>query len=251
MKLTLALASIVFVAAPAFASTITASGTNSLWNVNSPGCNSASPTNCVIGNPSIFGIESATLTVDNSGDVSADILMNFGNGSTNYGGSNLTPFTVSGIPGVTFSATDMIITEGAAQYALILYGHNGLTTGGLYSITGTQTAQTVLGNPSGTYRNNLPVWASASGAVKLGNGTVTVTDLGNGTTAPEYNVSITGITGGTALFTNGNQLAFEVASATCGNGVVYGTVPEPGTMALMGSALVGLALLRRKRKDGK
>ncbi|HTP89842.1 MAG TPA: PEP-CTERM sorting domain-containing protein [Bryobacteraceae bacterium] len=230
------------VAAPAFAATITASGTDGAnWDVT---CPTGNPNTCVIGDPTVFGIQSASLTFDNLGNGSADIRMNFGD-------ATLTPFTTPSTGSISFSAADMLITAGSTQYALVLAGHNGLVSGGLYQITGTQTAQTALGNPNATYRNSLPVWASGSGAVLLGLGTVNINTVGNGTTAPKYDISITGLTGGQSLFSAGN-FSFEMASANCGNGVVYGsTVPEPATMALMGTALVGLAFLRRRQKKSK
>jgi uncharacterized protein (TIGR03382 family) len=180
-----------------------------------------------------------SLTVDSSGDVSANIL-------TNFGDSTLAPFTSAG---VALSAADILITAGDAEYALVLDAHNGMVTGGLYLIASRETAQTVLGDPTGTYRNDLPVWASPAGAVLLGTGTVVITSAGNGTTVPEYDIAVNGITGGTALFTSGGFL-FEVASSTCGNGVLYAsTVPETGTMAMIGMGLLGLALLNRRRRN--
>jgi uncharacterized protein (TIGR03382 family) len=228
------------VAVPGFGSTLTASGSNSLWNIDDPSCSESSPDNCVIGDPTVFGIESASLTVDNSGDVSANIL-------TNFGDSTLAPYTSIG---VTLSVGDMLIAAGGAEFALVLDAHSGMVTGGLYSIASTETAQTVLGNPSATaYRNNLPVWASPAGAVLLGTGTVVITSFGDGTTAPEYDIAVSGITGGTPLFTSGG-FSFQASSSTCGNGVVYAsTVPETGTMAMIGMGLLGLALLSRRRSN--
>jgi len=227
------------VAVPGFGSTLTASGSNSLWNIDDPSCSEPSSDNCVIGDPTVFGIESASLTVDSSGDVSANIL-------TNFGDSTLAPFTSAG---VILSAADILISAGGAEYALVLDAHNGMVTGGLYLIASRETAQTVLGDPTGTYRNDLPVWASPAGAVLLGTGTVVITSAGDGTTVPEYDIAVNGITGGTALFTSGGFL-FEVASSTCGNGVLYAsTVPETGTMAMIGMGLLGLALLNRRRRN--
>ena len=143
----------------------------------------------------------------------------------------------------------------------MLDAHNGLQTGGLYYLGSvqnlssiTQTAQAALGNPGGNYRNSLPVWATA-GATLLGTAPkqdFTITYLGgDGKNSPQYDISISDITGGSALYTAGTtgNLSFELASATCGNGVVYGSVPEPGTLALLAAGLMSLlAFAWRKRR---
>ena len=246
MKLLNLMPILLVAAAPVFATTITATGNDGPnWETNAcPGNVPTTPT-CVIGLPTDFAIQSATFTVNNTA--------NSGNGSasaeifTNYGNSNLSPFTFNS---VGLAAADMLISVGGLEYALVLYSHDSLSQGGLYLLTGEETAGTVLNNVSGQYRNTLDVWGNPTGAVLIGQGTVTVNPFGNGTSAPELDVQINGINpvGGhnfSALVSNG--LTFEVASADCGNGVVYGAVPEPGTLALAGSALVGLVFLSRRR----
>ena len=48
------------------------------------------------------------------------------------------------------------------------------------------------------------------------------------------------------MYAGGSTLSFEMASADCGNGVVYGSVPEPGTLALIGAGIALIGTLRRR-----
>ena len=198
--------------------------------------------NDVIGDPLKFEITSLTFTSLANTVLQMDIRFNYGGGSTLAGFLNSTG-------AVTLNVGDLFFITGGQTYAVILNGHNGLQTNGLYSITSRDTAQTVLGNPSGiNYRNNALVWASASGATLLSNGSRNINVVGGPT---ELLASLTINLTPTVLANLNNGFDFYFASATCGNDEIFGTVsggvPEPGTWALMGAGLVGLGLLRRRR----
>lgn len=201
---------------------------------------SADP-NDVIGDPLKFDISSLTFAGLNNTALQIDIRFNFG------GGSSLNGFNSSN-GAVTLNVGDLFFVTSGQTYAYILKGHDGLQTNGFYSITGRRTAQSVLGNPSGlSYRNNALVWANATGASLLSNGANNVNVVGGPTELlTNLTVNLT-----PAALNNLNQgFSFYFASATCGNDEIYGSVsgvPEPGTWALLGTGLLGVGLLRRRR----
>ena len=116
--------------------------------------------NDVIGNPDLFDIDYLRLTSLNGNTLQVDIRFNFG------GGTSLSGFNINGFS-PTLNVGDLFLTTSANTYAFILNSHNGLATNGLYQIAGTQTAQTVLGSPGGSYRPTAEVWAAAAGAQLL------------------------------------------------------------------------------------
>jgi hypothetical protein len=205
----------------------------------------------VIGNPAQFEIYTLTLNGITGDTLRVDIRFNYG------GGANFSPFNINGFA-PTLHVGDLFFHTPTADYAFILNGHNGLVTSGLYQITGTQSAQTVLGNPSsGTYRNSAPVWASPTGATLLSTGSSSVSTVDNVATSLLASLFIPLPAGVIETLENGFDIYF--ASATCGNDEIFGTVlgepggdppgdpvPEPATLMTMGAGLVLAGLLRRK-----
>jgi len=197
----------------------------------------------VIGDPDFFEIDYLRLAGISGNTLLVDIRFNFG------GGAGLTPFNISNsFP--TLSVGDLIFRTPANIYAFILSGHNGLATNGLYQVTGTQTAQTVLGNPSGSYRPNAQVWASATGAQLLSSGSSSIVTLNGNSTNLLASLYLPLTANMISDLNNGFDVYF--AAATCGNDEVTGTVPpsgvpEPGTWAMLGAGLAAIGCFRRKR----
>lgn len=198
--------------------------------------------NDVVGDPDFFDIHYLKLAGINGNTLQVDIRFNFG------GGVSLAPFDISStFP--TLSVGDLFFRTNANTYAFILNGHNGLATNGLYQITATQSAQTVLGNPSGGYRPAAQVWASPTGAQLLSTGSSSIAEV-NGVGTHLLASLFLPLTGNmTADLNSGFDVYF--ASATCGNDEVTGAVPpsgvpEPGTWAMLGSGLIAIAFYRHK-----
>jgi hypothetical protein len=98
---------------------------------------------------------------------------------------------------------------GAFTATVTLYDINSQVIG-FYTTTGLSTSEPGTGLFIGAYNSLADVWA------------VTLDAVGGGGNEPDFAI---------------------------GQGRFYTAVPEPGTMALMGSALIGLAALLRRRRS--
>lgn len=198
----------------------------------------------VIGDPKLFDIDYLKISSPNGNNLQVEIRFNFG------GGTSLNPFNIGGFAPI-LSVGDLFFRTADNTYAYILRSHDGLNTNGLYEINGTQSAQTVLGNPSGSYRPAAQVWASPTGAQLLSTGTSNIVTVNNQPT----NLLATFVIPLSMALVGDLSNGFDVyfASATCGNDEVFGevpgsAVPEPGTWAMIGGGFLAIGLLRRNRK---
>ncbi len=207
----------------------------------------------VVGQLRRFDIEKVTINGD-GGSVFISVFMNYGQngGDTSLGGISIGSFP-------TLNPGDIMIRSGADKYSIPLVSHTnsavgagGLTGGDLYRVNAFRTAAQVLGSPSGSYRPEAAVWGQATGAVKLGDGTVSTSLVGGSEIRVDMSVTTSNLAFIQALSSGNFDLLF--ASATCGNDIVIGTavpndgnVPEPMTMAMIGSGLVALGISRRRK----
>lgn len=201
----------------------------------------------VIGQLQLFDLDRVVVS-GTGGSVRIDVYMNYNNGDTNLSG-----MLVGALP--MLNPGDVMISDGNRRWAASLVTHNnlglssaGLTAGNLYNVAGFLTAATVLNNSDGgNYRKTSNVWGDANGATQAGAGSFSATATGGA----QIKASIEFVTNDAAfihaLETGGFSL--EYASATCGNDVLDSSspVPEPLTSVLIGSGLIGIGLIRRRR----
>ncbi len=187
----------------------------------------------MIGDPNFFDISSLTFASFHSGTnrSTVEILFNCG------GGISFNQFSVGG----AFNALnvgDLLFSNGGFHYAVQLRSRGGFTAGNLYQIAGTRTAKQVLGLGSeeeSNYRPNQAVWANTTGETWIGRGTSTAVSTGGPT-----NRKVTLDFAANDVFLAGfDNSSFAFSAATCGNDVITGSVPEPGTWALLGAGLIG------------
>jgi hypothetical protein len=156
--------------------------------------------------------------------------------------------------GVGFSGTgEVIVGSSNSQYAAPAGDStNYLVAGGPSSFTGSE--QLAISGPSSNYfglywgsmdaYNTLTFLSSGVAVATISGGDVAAGGNANGDQVAlgtnDY-VNIFGLASYDTVVLSSNQPNFEV------DNIAFGTVPEPGTLALFGAGLLGLGLIRRKR----
>jgi hypothetical protein len=126
-------------------------------------------------------------------------------------------------------------------------GGNGLTTNSTNGVGGSPVATTTVTFASGALNNtiSLAIWDTNVDPVRV---SVTTYDSSNN---PIETQNLTSVAA-TLTFSNVGTAAYLIVSDTGGDGHVVDNigftevVPEPATFAMVGGALVGLGLLRRR-----
>ena len=211
------------------------------WGVGAPD---------VVGANSSFDIQKG---VFDFGPTSATIKLYFNFGPNN---TSLAPFALGS---VTLSLGDLFINGGGVNYGIALVAHNtavsgDVAAGTLYRInnsTGQLTASQALGNPPIGYRPNEIVWLRNDGAgsiTPVAVGSVSVQSGGDGVINPEFVVTLN-LTYSSTIGATLASPSIHFASATCGNDILDGQIPEPGSLSLIGGGLLLAAGIKFRRRN--
>src|SRR5438552_5476280 len=203
--------------------------------------NSGSSNGDVIGALGAFDIESLTFTQLSASGVTAGIRFNY-----NFGDASLAPYTFAGS---TIEVGDLLFSVGGSyRYGVALVSHDGLLAGKLYSILGTRSSDDYLGSSGLGYRTNTPVRINPTGAVVIGDGTVSTANIGGYEVLSSLNFTPSA----SFLIDLSSGLEVGFASAICANDIAQGhidasAVPEPSTWLLFVTGLAGLLWWRQQR----
>lgn len=214
------------------------------------------------GNEDVFGflksfdIEKATIETTAS-TVKIDLWFNYGQ---NGGDTGLGDYVSSSFP--TVFPGDVLMFIDSTWYAIPLISHDAFTrnasgpliVNNLYVTGDPLSAQQVTGqeNPSTRYNPTAAVWADPATSTATGVVAQRTIEGPFGTSEIHVSLLLNDVNFATLVNNNLSTFVFNFASATCGNDVLIGIgqfdepVPEPVTMALIGTGLLGLAWLRRR-----
>jgi|GEM_PF-771874 len=151
--------------------------------------------------------------------------------------------------------------NGFYEYAIPLYGHDGLTVGGLYNVSSWRTPDT--GYPGSSYRpagdttsyyGNANVTAYTSG-VPIGLETVSWNTIGTYPSSyPYYRIDLTLDVSHFLPLPFDGDIGVYWSTATCANDVITGFIPaahtpEPGTWFLLGTGLAGIFAFKVRKRS--
>ena len=138
--------------------------------------------------------------------------------------------------------------DGAYEFGLVLSGHDfdGLTKGDLYSVSSWYSSTHY--KPSGGYIHGLfPVTIESGSVIDTSLDPIIIV-WNTSTKDGEFQIDFS-IDGGYLGLAPGDFFDFRWAVANCANEVIQSPIPEPTTLLLFASGLLGIFLRRRSRKS--